>query len=97
MGLLEAAAALDRKKRLVWEKGRVIPDFDAAIWRWDDYGSVMKFADYGNRNSEHGWEIDHIVASALGGGDGIVNLRPLNWRNNAALGGHLSDFLGEQG
>lgn len=76
----------EQLKLAVWAKGRVIPDYNADVWRWDSFGAVMKFSMYGNRNSDYGWEIDHIVRVADGGTDALSNLRPLNWRNNAARG-----------
>ncbi|MFH2140786.1 MAG: HNH endonuclease signature motif containing protein [Bacteroidota bacterium] len=66
----------------VWEKGLVIPDFSVKIWRRDKCGKVMKFSEHGNRESDHGWEIDHINPIANGGGDELNNLQPLNWKNN---------------
>ncbi len=41
----------------------------------------MKRTEYGNRDSQYGWEIDHINPD---GGDGLSNLRPLQWANNVA-------------
>lgn len=70
----------------VWAKGRPIPNFDPNVWRHDIYGSVMKYQEYGNRLSEHGWEFDHIVRVRDGGSDDVSNLRPLNWKNNASRG-----------
>ena len=70
----------------VWEKGQIIPDYDPNVWRWDAFGNVMSFAEYGNRDSTHGWEVDHIRPLAAGGGNNLANLRPLNWRANVARG-----------
>ena len=74
----------------VWVKGTPILGYDSNIWRRDEYGNAMKYADYGNRASEYGWERDHVIALALGGADTIDNMRPLHWRANASLGGMLS-------
>ena len=68
----------------VWQKGRLIPNYDPAEWRWDVFGNVIRYADYGNRDSKYGWEIDHIVPVADGGTDHISNLRPLQWSVNAS-------------
>lgn len=67
----------------VWIKGAVIVGYDPATWRRDVYGLAIKFADYGNRDSEYGWEIDHIVPQSRSGSDHPSNLRPLHWQNNA--------------
>ena len=40
---------------------------DSDEWRRDHNGSAMWFSDYGDRNSDYGWEIDHIVPSSLAG------------------------------
>lgn len=63
----------------VWEKGKIVPNNDPSIWRKDECGAWIGRSYYGNRNSEYGWEIDHI---SPGGPDILSNLRPLQWRNN---------------
>ena len=68
----------------VWNKGSVIPRFDKDEWRRDKDGWAIKRGEYGNRESENGWEIDHIKLVKDGGKDVMSNLRPLYWKTNAA-------------
>jgi hypothetical protein len=57
--------------------------------------NLLHFPSYGDRQSAHGWEIDHHpIPQALGGSDDIDNLRPLHCRSNAALGGLRGLALG---
>jgi len=73
----------------VWDKGRVIPNFDSSVWRWDCYGAVMKRSDYGNCTSKYGWEIDHIYPKEHGGSEALSNKQPLQWENNRKKGDRL--------
>ncbi len=63
----------------VWEKGRIVRPNDPAEWRKDECGAWMARAQHGNRDSQYGWEVDHI---SPGGPDTLDNLRPLQWENN---------------
>ena len=75
----------------VWEKGTVVPNNDPKVWRKDQCGAWIDRNQYGNRNSQYGWEIDHIKPESEGGGDELSNLRPLQWENNASKqGGRLT-------
>lgn len=68
----------------VWKKGKVAGTNDATVWRMDDCGAWIKRDQYGNRNSQYGWEIDHITSKDHGGTDELSNLRPLQWENNVS-------------
>jgi len=68
----------------VWEKGTIIQDNDPNVWRKDQCRAWIGRKHYGNRDSQYGWEIDHITPESEGGGNELSNLRPLQWQNNAS-------------
>ena len=63
----------------VWEKGESTSEPNK--WRKDICDAWISYAEYGNQESIYGWQVDHIDPDK---GDQIVNLRPLQWRNNLA-------------
>lgn len=77
-------------KKAIWEKGESVSDFSKHVWRYDQCGRPMKWTEHGNRQSEHGWEIDHINPVANGGNDDLSNLQPLHWENNSSKGDKLN-------
>ena len=83
----------EREKQQVWQKGKTITGRDPSIYRMDDYGKIIKYSEYGNRQSLYGWEIDHIIPQALDGSDSLSNLRPLHFRRNAHFGASLGQML----
>lgn len=62
----------------VWRKGKAV-SLLGNLTRKDICGATIKRSEYGNRNSEYGWEIDHIDPN---GSDNLINLQPLQWKNN---------------
>ena len=80
---------LEQKKAHVWSMCRTIPGYDPSIWRMDCNDAVIRWSDHGNRQSDYGWEVDHIIPVVVGGGDHAMNLRALHWRTNATAGGVL--------
>lgn len=81
---LNGSSWSESQKQAVWKKGTPIDGYSADIWRRDICGSAMKYSDHGDRNSEYGWEIDHIKPVSKYPSDDLSNLQPLHWRNNAA-------------
>ena len=84
----------------IWDRAPKIADKDCNIWRHDPCGALIKRDDYGNRSSEFGWEIDHIVSKAylLKAGasedeiDSIENLRAMHWANNDSKGTNYPEY-----
>lgn len=74
----------DAQVQQVWEKGTVVtgPE-EAKLWRQDKCTAWINRQAYG-KESDYGWQIDHKIPKAQGGGDELSNLQPLHWRNNAA-------------
>ncbi len=70
----------------VWEKGRIVDKVDPKVFRQDYAGAWIRYEDYGNRDSQYGWEIDHIKPLSLNGPDILDNCFPVQWQNNVNKG-----------
>lgn len=69
----------DETIQKVWEKGKIVSEYDSKVWRKDECGAWINRSKYGNQKSKYGWHIDHI---SPGENDKLSNLRPLQWKNN---------------
>lgn len=84
----------EERKRKVWEKGIIVPNFDPAKYRKDACGAWIAWNRYDDKHSPYGWQIDHIYPEARlrlrsfsqESIDDIRNLRPMHWRNNVSKG-----------
>ena len=72
--------------KAVWNKGIIVPGYDPTKYRKDIAGAWISYVEYGNTNSNLGWEIDHIRPQSMNGSDLISNLQPLQWQNNRSKG-----------
>jgi hypothetical protein len=76
---------LEDLKRAAWSRTTPVGG-PANAWefRKDRLGNLVRYADYGNRKSPFGWELDCIVPRTLGGAEDPENLQALHWRATAA-------------
>jgi 5-methylcytosine-specific restriction endonuclease McrA len=65
----------------VFNNAKPVRGYDSNLYRQDPYGNVIYKHSHG-KNSEMGWEIDHIKPRARGGSDDIVNLQALKTEVN---------------
>ena len=68
--------------KAVWKKAKPAMGNDLNLVRKDSCGAWIKWSEYGNVQSQFGWEVDHIKPSSIGGSDFLANLQPLQWENN---------------
>lgn len=87
---------LEQKKIAAWQRCRERPGFLPQDWRLDDFGTAIRRSDYGVQG-DHGWEVDHIVPTALGGVDTLDNVRALHCRKNRQLGAMVGNALNPPG
>nr|WP_321522347.1 HNH endonuclease signature motif containing protein [uncultured Macellibacteroides sp.] len=77
----------------VWQKGTVVPNYKAELYRKDACGAWMMRSEYGSESSL-GWQIDHVYPVAKGGDDTIENLRPMQHQNNRSKGDNYPIYTG---
>ena len=75
---------LEDLKRAAWARTSPVGQSNGWEFRKDVLGNLVRYADYGNRHSPFGWELDFIVPSSLGGSTDPENLQVLHWKAGAA-------------
>ena len=70
----------------VWQMAKVVSGYNPTYVRKDVCGALIQYQDYGSRDSNYGWEIDHIIPTSRGGTNTYGNVQPLHWQNNASKG-----------
>lgn len=82
----------EEKRRHAWENARKVEGFDATLFRKDACGAWIMWDKYGNRESNLGWEIDHILPVSKGGPDILENIRAMQHLNNASKGNDYPSY-----
>ena len=84
MGLHTHMTMLEDLKRAAWSKtSPVSGQMNSWEFRKDAMGNLVRYADFGNRHSPFGWELEYIVSRALGGNTDPENLQALHWKAGA--------------
>ena len=73
-------------KDQVWEKAKEVKGYAPQLVRKDCCGAWILYNEYGDTDSDFGWEIDHVFPLSMGGGNDIDNLRAMQWQNNRSKG-----------
>lgn len=84
----------EEQKREYWERTSSVDGEDPQQVRRDASGAIIHYSKYKDRNSDYGWEIDHIYPKSLLEEAKVPeelindphNLRPMNWKNNVSKG-----------
>jgi len=69
---------LEDLKRAAWARTSPVSNANAWEFRKDCLGNMVRYADFGNRHSPFGWELEYM------GAQDPANLQALNWKAVAA-------------
>ena len=75
---------LEDLKRAAWARTSPVQgQMNSWEFRKDCWGNLIRYADFGNRHSPFGWELEYIVSRAAGGSTDPSNLHALHWKATA--------------
>ena len=71
----------DAQKQTAWNKAKIVENDNdkGKVWRKDLADAWIKFTDYGDQESDYGWEVDHAFPESKGGGTEDYNIQAMNW------------------
>lgn len=72
---------MNNKIEKAWGNAHKVRGRNPDVYRKDDYGNLIYKSSYG-KQSEMGWEIDHIYPKSKGGTDSQRNLQAIQWEEN---------------
>ena len=82
---MASVAMLEDLKRAAWARtSPVAGHLNAWEFRKDCLGNLIRYADFGNRHSPFGWELEYM------GSRDPDNLHALNWKAVAARSEHVA-------
>lgn len=90
--MVERRNFTDKEIQSIWEKATKVANNNPDVFRQDYAGAWIRRSDYGNRDSQYGWEIDHIKPLAKGGTYDDTNLLPAHWKNNKEKGDNYPNW-----
>lgn len=90
----------EEQKKEYWRRANTVDGENQQEVRRDASGAIIHYSDYKNRDSNYGWEIDHIYPKSLLEEARVPeelinnpqNLRPMNWRNNVSKGSDYPSY-----
>ena len=81
MNVLSQLFESETRKRAAWQKASVVPGYDPQLLRRDRFGNLMSWPEYG-KQTDFGWELDHVWPTSLLGSDDLTNLAATHWKAN---------------
>jgi hypothetical protein len=81
----------EEKIQQVWDKAQIVDTYDKDKYRKDCCNAWIQRDQYG-QEGQYGWEIDHVYPESKGGNEDLINLRPMQWKNNRSKADNFPDY-----